>query len=151
VRSGGWRLQVTRWSPATGHPIPTAGRPGLFVVGGCCFAGTAASFGFAAAAAAACFRARFLGGVGGGGDETKSGSTRRGLGRFLSSIIPASSSRGGCGGRRREMALPMQPRGALRARDWGRKSVCIYKRRGTTGISNFEMGGRLEEAGEVGE
>ena len=99
-KGGGCRPHVTRWSPATGHPMPTAGRLTLFV-GGCRFGGAAAPLGFVAAA---CFRARFLGGRG-GGDETKSWSTRRGLGRFLSSIVPASSSRGG---RRREMALPMQ-------------------------------------------
>ena len=87
--------------------MPTAGRLALFV-GSCRFGGPAASLGLVAAA---CFRARFLGGRG-GGDETKSWSTRRGLGRFLSSIVPASSSRGG---RRREMALPMQRWEALRA------------------------------------
>jgi len=83
--------------------MPTAARLVPFL-GGCRFGAPAASTSFCAAAS---FRARFLGGRG-GGDETKSGSTRRGLGRFLSSIISASSSGGGCGGRRREMALPMQ-------------------------------------------
>jgi len=103
VRSGGCRLHVAGWSPATGHPMPTAAHLAPFL-GGCRFGAPAASTSFCAAA---CFRARFLGGRG-GGDVTKSGSTRRGLGRFLSSIISASSSRAGCGGRSREMALPMQ-------------------------------------------
>lgn len=83
--------------------MPTVARLEPFL-GGCHFRAPAASTGFGAAA---CFRARFLGGMG-GGDERKSGSRRRGLGRFLSSIISVSSSRGGCGGRRREKALPMQ-------------------------------------------
>lgn len=108
MRSGGWWRHVTRWSPATGHPMPTAGRLGVFISSRR-FAGPAASLGFVGAAA--CFRARFIG----GGDETKSGSMRGGLGRFLSSIFPASSSCSGCCGRRRETALPMRRWEALRA------------------------------------
>jgi hypothetical protein len=83
-----WR-HLEGWSPTTGLPMYPPAHLALLL-------------GFSAAA---CFRARFLGGVR-GGDETKSGSSRRGLGFLLSSIIPLSLG-GCCGGRRREKALPM--------------------------------------------
>jgi hypothetical protein len=85
------RQHLEGWSPTTGLPMYPPAHLALLL-------------GFSAPAA--CFRARFLGGVR-GGDETKSGSSRRGLGFLLSSIIPLPL--GGCcgGGRRREKALPM--------------------------------------------
>jgi hypothetical protein len=96
-----WRTHLAGWSPATGLPTPSLAHLARFR-GRCCFAASAASRGLFAGA---CFRALFLSSSG-GGDETKSGSTRAGLGRFLSSIaLSLAPTRGG---RRSEMTLPMQ-------------------------------------------
>lgn len=113
-----------------------------------------AGAGAGAAGGAACLLARFLGGGSSseaGGDETKSGSTRRGLGRFLSSIIlplsPSPSLSRGCGsrsGRRREIALPMQRWGLRVLRVWARNGVAYIVAGERRGVQKFELAGRFE-------